>query len=72
METIYYLFGLGVVSAYETGGFEALKLAIANGETYSLVAYDDDMSPSELLEAFIGYEAFTEIEGDEFDELVGN
>jgi hypothetical protein len=72
METIYYVFGSEVVRAYETDGFNGLKKAIDEGHDYFLVAYDDDMTPSELLVCYTGYGAFAEIEGEEFDELAGN
>ena len=72
METIYYLFGSEIVRAYETDGFNGLKKAIDEGYDYFLVAYDDDMTPSELLVCYTGYEDFIEIEREEFDELAGN
>jgi hypothetical protein len=74
MDTIYFLFGSKTVKAYNEGGFEALKQAIADfaDNDWNAVAFDHDMTPNALLDAFRGFEDYTEIEYDEFNELVGN
>ena len=65
------MFGSAVVSAYATEGFNGVKKALDDGHDYFLVAYGDDMTPSELLACYTGYTDFTEIEPDEFDALAG-
>jgi hypothetical protein len=72
MDTIFFLFGSETVKAYDDHGFDALKEAIAEGHDWCAVAFDHDMTPNDLLDAFKGHEEYTEIEYDEFNELVGN
>jgi len=72
MDTIFFLFGSDTVKAYVDGGFENLKKVIAEGHDWTAVAFDHDMTPNDLLDAFKGHEDYTEIQYDEFNELVGN
>lgn len=72
MDTVYFLFGTDTVRIYNEQGFDALKKAIADGCAWGSFAFDHDSTPTDLLNAFSEFGEFTEIERDEFDELVGN
>jgi hypothetical protein len=68
---IFYLFGTECVETYEQEGFEKLLNQIEEGKNnWRVFIFDEDTDPSELLEAYTGFDRFTEIEKEEFDTII--
>jgi hypothetical protein len=64
----YVVFGTEAVNAYEQGGVKGL-LQYGGTDTYDVVKFDDQHSPTDIIDATMGWDDYCVISEDEYNEF---